>query len=261
MLAPAPPSSEPIVRSLLPLALSLALCAASGSCRATSTRSSLASDRSPSPRALEAPAGWRTASSYGFERLALAWPPADAPAELDEASFAELTHCLALEDETGVRAAVLLARSRDPRAGEALLERLEARVLHELRHGDAPDVVAAAALYGWDFRPDVPDRLATLADGPEPHPDLEVRIECAASALGFGRDEVIPFLLRVLRSNTPAETIDPPDWPPTETMAWSKSRAAEALARRAGVEPDFRPDGSFEDEMRSADRLAHALGR
>ena len=38
---------------------------------------------------------------------------------------------------------------------------------------------------------------AALAVASEPHPDFEVRVECAVSALDGGREEVIEFLIKV----------------------------------------------------------------
>ena len=149
---------------------------------------------------------------------------------LADAGLTGLSAALAGQDETAVRAAVVLVRSADAASAEVLAARLAERVLGPERDSDAAAVVAAGGLGVIDAGRAHAALLAELALGPVPHPDLEVRIECAAAALHAGRDEVIPFLLRVLRSITPAELEDPPDWPPKTTMAWAKSRAAEILA-------------------------------
>jgi hypothetical protein len=165
-------------------------------------------------------------------------------------------------DQISVRAAVLCARSRDPRAAELLLARLEQRVLGPDRNSDAGDVIAAAALADLAFRADLADRLVALATGDAPHPDLEVRVECAASALRLGAptDSVAPFLLTVLRALTPAELEHPGDWPRQRTVAWAKTRGAEALSERARVPCTFRPDGSFAHQAAETAKLERALG-
>lgn len=209
---------------------------------------------------MEPPADWSSSSPFGFERSALAWPPAGAPPPLAGDALRALSEALGSESERAVRAAVLLARSADPRALEALLQRLEQRVPPAAIDSDAVDLVAATALWPGAIPPDAPERLSALAVGEHPHPSLDVRVECAASALAAGRDETIPFLLRVLRALTPAERLDPPDWPRTRTLAWAKSRASQALSARAGLPWTFHPDSSFADQMRAADALEAALG-
>ena len=42
-------------------------------------------------------------------------------------------------------------------------------------------------------------------------------------------------------------------------MAWAKTRAAEALSLRAGVECTFRPDGSLDHQEEEARRLQALL--
>ena len=120
-------------------------------------------------------------------------------------------------DLGSVRAAVLLGHGGEG-AREVLLSRLEERVEGPDRHSDAGDVVAARALARWPVE-DTAGRLAALAVGPSPHPDLEVRVGCAATSPDMGRDEAIPFLLRVLHAGTPAELEDPIDWTPTTTKS------------------------------------------
>lgn len=223
-------------------------------------------ERTPAPLAL--PADWRTLDPLGFETAVLAWPGGDGSgARLVDADLERLASALgnAAGDDPGapaVRAAVLLARSGDPRALEVLLARLEQRILSPVRAADAGDVIAAAAVLRFDAehraRAHAAERLVSLAQGAGAHPDLEVRVEVAASALALGRDEPIPFLLAVLRAGT---ADDPwPDFERKQTLAWSKTRAAAALSARAGTDARFEPEGSFADQRAEAERLAALLG-
>ncbi len=69
---------------------------------------------------------------------------------------------------------------------------------------------------------------------------------------------VVPFLLRVLRAETPTQHLDPPDWERVETVTWAKTRAAEALAQHLGVPQGLRPDGPYahiEEEVRRYEEL------
>lgn len=203
--------------------------------------------------------GWDRVGPHAFEQRLRAWVEPSREFVFAEPGWAELGAAIGKQDATSVRAVLLLVSSRDPRVPELLLRRLERRERAPGRARDAGDIVAAAALAGRDAPVAAPHRLAELADGARPHPDLEVRVECARTALAAGRNEVCPFLLSVLRADTRASRIDPPDWEPTQTLAWAKSRAAEALCARAGIPCVFRPDGSFEHQEREAQRIADAL--
>lgn len=199
------------------------------------------------------PPRWDTLPTWDFERLVL---------DLGGGPWSEgarLTLGLALlpDDQRSVRAAVLLARG-GPNSAEVLLAHLERRESEVERWDDAAEVVAAAALNPF-LDEGRAARLAELACGERPHPDLEVRVECAAQALSVGRDSVVPFLLRVLHAGTPAELHDPIDWPPQSTLAWAKGRAAEALALRAGLPDRFDPDASWASQQAVADALEEAL--
>lgn len=214
------------------------------------------------------PADWDARSPEAFERWYTSLAPG-AGVALEEADLRELRAALdagETVDEVlrGVRAALVLGASRDPRAPGLLLERLELRVRPEARHADAADVVAAAALVDVPEvdapeRPDVTERLAELAIGDRPHPDLEVRVECAATALARGRDDVAPFLLAVMRDLTLAGRADDKDWPYQETMAWAKSRAARALFARLGRTSTFSPDVGYAEQERRVAALAGEL--
>ena len=211
-------------------------------------RAALASGATPHLE-LELPADWREVPPWTFARRVGELP--EGGVTWSAAERAELAQALGEVGPNATRAAVLLARDESPEVTRLLLDRL-------LQHAPAPeraleggDLVIAAALAGRG----VEEQLIALASGPSPHPDLEVRVECARSALAAGREEVVPFLLTVLRALTPAERDHPADWPRMTTMMWPKSRAAEALSARLGIPCTFRPDGSWADQMAEADRL------
>ncbi len=216
----------------------------------------------PEPPAVELLAGWDRSSREDFENAARAWVPDGARARLSAASVTELSSALAAGGERSVRAAILLAKSGDPSAQEALLASLERRVDREAAldpTGDACDVVAAAALRSSDAAVrECGARLEALATSPKPHPDLDVRVECAASALAQGRTRTIPFLLRVLREGTTAQTARV-DWKRGADLSFAQTRAADALARHAGVPSQFSPDGSAAARAAEADRLERIL--
>lgn len=237
---------------LAPLASALfALLAACAAAPEEPTAPELPPERIPR---LALPEGWLTCAPLEFEQLVLEL----GPVRWNLAALDALAAALERQDLGSVRAANLLARGQE-RSCEVILVRLEKRIEGSLSESDAGDYVAAFALRGWPT-PEVAARLVPLALGPSPHPDLEVRVACASVALELGRDEPIPFLLRVLHAGTPAELADPIDWRPTEQLAWAKGDAAEALSRRAGVPNRFLPDGSFAGQMAVADDLAARLG-
>jgi hypothetical protein len=200
------------------------------------------------------PAEWSTMGLADFEALVLANLPEDRVTPLRDATLKELARALDAMDETSVRAAVMLGRSQSPDAAEVLLARLQRRVLGPERNSDAGDVVAAAAL-GRFPRPERYWRIVRMVDGAQPHPDLEVRVECACTALSSGFDRVIPFLLEVLRIGTWIGESDARDFTPPETSAWVRSRAAEALSARAGVPVTYQADASIAER----EREIHAL--
>jgi len=203
--------------------------------------------------------GWREGPRMSFERDLSEWNPTLAAHRLDPDALQILTEALGGLDEPAMRAALLLGHSRALSAAQALLARLEARVEGPERDSDSADVVAAATLAAWPAGTRFGARLVELSTGEKPHPDLEVRVECASSALARGHTEVVPFLLRVLRASTPAQREDPPDWTPKPTMAWSKSRAATALSWHLGVSVNFRADSSYEDQLSEIARLVALL--
>jgi len=222
----------------------------------------LRDERAPAPDGgWTPPAAWSEMTPAAFERVVLEELRDDRVTPLDPAALAELAAALDGPEETALRAAVLLARSRAGGADEALLARLERRVPSPERPADAVDVVAAAGLLRFAEPRRFRAALAALAAGPRPHPDLEVRVECAAGALALGDDSPIPFLLAVLRVDTRAGLADQRDFEVSTTTAWARGRAARALSRRAGVETTYHPDASMRERQREAARLADLLGR
>ncbi|HEV8114063.1 MAG TPA: hypothetical protein VGR31_14930 [Planctomycetota bacterium] len=220
---------------------------------------------------LALPADWSERSDLAFERALDGWLPPGEARRFGTEDLAVLERALAGGDVTAVRAAVLLARTRDARAGDALLARLERRVgvPTGLSGRDAADVVAAASFgmhtaepvdAGRPLATNAAARLVNLGAGRTPHPDFCVRVECARSALLLGRDEGIPFLLSVLRAGTTAGRVLTPE-ESLDDLAWAQRRAAEALSHRAGTEPKFRPEASVSDRQAEAARLEALLPR
>ena len=156
-------------------------------------------------------------------------------------------------------AAIWLARSRDTRSAEVLLAKLEERVLSPDRGGDAADVIAAAGLAEFGSNLSYGTRLAQLASGETPHPDLEVRVECARSALLLRDDQPIEFLISVLLIGTDKGRESGEFWPAPLRSAWARERAAEILAWRSGLRNRYSADASIGDREREAARLALQL--
>ncbi len=253
MLTPSRPHSAPARRALSLLSLSLL-----ASCAAPLLSTSTEEAPEPSPE-LALFESWKEAPRVSFERALKAWNPDLSQHRLKPEDHIALSVALSGLDEAAMRAALLLTHSRDPQAAEALLARLEERVEGAERNSDGADVVAAASLATWPQGGRYADALTGLCTGEAPHPDLEVRVECAGAALARGKQEVCPFLLRVLRAGTPAEELELQDWTPKPTMAWAKSRAATALSRHLGVPVRFRADASYQDQLREIAALESLL--
>ena len=253
---------------LRPVALLLCLLAA---CRAAEPEV----EPAPTPQLargelLALPADWRTLAPLEFERWVVTALPEERATPLDEAARGALAAALdevavplagGAQDPVAVRAAVILGRSRHPTSAAILIRRLERRVLGRERWSDCGDTLAAASLARFPDPRRYAQRLVPLAIGARPHPDLEVRVECAATALHAGFAEVVPFLLMVLRIDTPAGASDRRDFAVSPTTAWARGRAAEALSTYAGVPLTYRTDDSIAGREREAARLAElALG-
>jgi hypothetical protein len=212
------------------------------------------------PSSFALPDDWSTMSLERFETWVQSALDGEKPVTIERASMRELKRAIAGFDLTAMRAAIVLARSRDPRAYEIMMEHLEARVVGPERPDDAADVIAAAAMGQVRNVTNLGTRLEDLVVGDKdrklaPHPDLEVRVECACSLLEYKRTRGIGFLLRVLRDQTRAADDSKRDWTPTPHMAWAKSRAAFALSKFLATTDDFRPDGSIEHQEQEAARL------
>ena len=192
------------------------------------------------------PADWETLTPNAFETWAARELPEGVATPFDKQTLRTLAAALDRMDVSSVRAAVLLGRSRYISSASILIRRLEKRVLGPERNSDCGDSVAAAALARFPEPARFAQRLVPLASGKNPHPDLEVRVECAATALYAGYSQVAPFLLQVLRIDTWAGQQDLRDFAVSPTTAWARGRAAEALSQYAGVPLTYQIDGSIE---------------
>lgn len=217
---------------------------------------------------LTLPSDWKTMSPAAFEAWVLAALPEERSTPLEKNSLRELAAALdqiatpladGARDPLAVRAAVILGRSRVPTAAAVLIRRLEKRELGPERWSDCGDTLAAAALARFPDPRRYAPRLVPLATGSRPHPDLEVRVECATSALHSGFVEGIPFLLQVLRIDTFAGREDQRDFAVSPTTAWARGRAAEALSTYAGVPVTYRFDGSIASREEEAAKLEALL--
>lgn len=206
----------------------------------------------------ELPADWDSMPAQIFEKRLLEELPEHLRTPLSPKDLGSLAEALNRMDQSSVRAAVVLGRSRTDASGQVLLRRLFASELGPDRNSDAGDVTAASALARFP-EPQRYWRLVRLVYGPAAHPDLEVRVECAVTALHAGIDRVIPFLLQVLRIGTHAGLLDTRDFEVPQTTAWARGRAAYALSLRAGVELRFHPDASLQERQEEALRLATLL--
>ncbi len=194
----------------------------------------------PAPQAVELPAGWAAVPLEGFSALLEASFPAAEKRTLVPSAFEELSSALRGDDPLALRALLLLARCSDPLASELLLQRLERRAPARGELGDTLDLAAAAALRELPEARNGASRLESLAYGQRPHPELEVRVECACSALYLGRDKALPFLLAILKHGTRL-AVASSSWKPLGEMGFCQRRAAEALSERAGRPCHFRP--------------------
>ena len=204
------------------------------------------------------PADWATIPPYEFAALVERALPEDAQTPLSPGTCDELREALVPMDTASVRAAVMLARSRTEEAGDILSRRLAHRKVGAERHSDAADIVAAAALARFP-EPEKYWRILRLVDGDAPHPDLEVRVECACTAVRIGFDRAIPFLLQVLRIGTWRGMSDELDFEPPQRTAWARGRAAATLSVRAGVPCSYHADAPIADREREARRLEELL--
>jgi hypothetical protein len=162
------------------------------------------------------------------------------------------------EPRGATRAALLLARDPSAATTEGLLQVLEERATYPERPDDAGACTAAAHLVQRELTEAQLDRLEGLALD-APHPDLEVRTECAIAAFNHGRRPAGRFLIRVLRIDTPSEAVEGPLTDST-TTAWSRGRAATCLTDAFGLPRENWTDASLEERERRADELSGLLG-
>lgn len=214
------------------------------------------------------PPDWQSSSPESFAAWVTTALPEDRATPIEKYGLRALQKALdevstplgdGAQDPLAVRAAVILGRSRHTTAASILIRRLEKRVLGPERWSDCGDCVAAAALARFPDPARYAQRLVPLAVGPDPHHDLEVRVECAATALHAGFTQVIPFLLQVLRIDTYAGQADRRDFTVSPTTAWARGRAAEALSACAGVPLTYRFDGPIAQREEEAARLEALL--
>lgn len=201
------------------------------------------------------PPGWRTSDRLGFEAT-LAELDASAPQQPEPAALQRLAAVAADPErhELALRAALLLATLDHPRADAALAELLEAREPRPTRPADAALCLAAARLGLSSFAAelDLVPRLEALCLDGAPHPDLEVRVECARSALLLGSTAPQDFLLRVLRLGTPLGLERDGAWRDATTTTWSRHRAGEALAEQLGVPSPYHGDAPLAEREAAA---------
>ena len=212
----------------------------------------------PVARVWSLPAEWETLTPNAFEAWVVRELPDGMATPFDKAALRTLAAALDRMDASSVRAAVLLGRSRHITSTSILIRRLEKRVIGPQRNSDCGDSVAAAALARFPDPARYAQRLVPLASGKNPHPDLEVRVECAATALFAGYAQVVPFLLQVLRIDTWEGQEDQRDFAVSPTTAWARGRAAQALSQYASVPFTYQTDGSIqhrEHEARELERL------
>lgn len=216
------------------------------------------SDASGAARPSGLPPDWSRAHSARFERLLDEHLPLGTSTTLSPAELATLRDGLAAEPAIATRAALWLARARTAEASEVLLARLEERHAAADRAADVGDATAATALGREPLAKDTLARLGELAIGAAPHPDLEVRVECALAVLAAGDRAVVPFLVRVLRIDTPSEAREGPltDSPTTN---WARGRADRALTALAGRDYRDRTDAPFAEREAWADELESLL--
>lgn len=201
------------------------------------------------------PADWRTRNTIEIERSL-----PSAPAAPTGDALADLSRGLGEAPPIATRAALYLARTEHTAAYEALLTRLEQRLAGPDRADDAGDSTAARALGRRPLAENTAERLVALCAGPKPHPDLEVRVECAASALALGREEGLPYLLAVLRIDTAEAQRRGERLTESPTTAWARGRAAEVLCELLGLEHRVWTDAPLEVRAERALELERLLG-
>ncbi|MBK7877244.1 MAG: hypothetical protein IPJ77_16125 [Planctomycetes bacterium] len=218
---------------------------------ASVARTSQARAEAPAAPALELPADFASLRTQEFERELVRWTPAGEARAIGPQDLARLAAALRAPADAPARAALVLARARDPRGLALLLALLEER---RANPDDAASLVAARALGAESGVANASARLLALARGKESHPRLSVRVECAASAALLGRDEALPILLDALRLGATA----PQPAPALEAAELEavQRRAADVLAARLGVSVEYAPEAGAQVRGAEVERLA-----
>lgn len=214
----------------------------------------------PRVERIELPPRWSTLPLAEFGPFLDELFPGGASRSFATPAIEELGSALRANDPLALRAALLLARCNDVRAGELFLARLERRtaVPDTDPLGCSIDLCLAAALRGFANAREVGSRLESLSFGRRPHPDLEVRVECGATACALGREKPLPFLLAILKSGTRLAA-QSSSWKPIADMGFCQRRAAEALCQRAGRPCRYRPLLSLDEREEEIRALEAAL--
>ncbi|MDF1839435.1 MAG: hypothetical protein P1V35_16325 [Planctomycetota bacterium] len=225
----------------------------------------------------ELPDGWELGTARQFAQNLADWE-LPTPLLWSQAAHTQLSEALlspsttAAAAQLAVRAALLLAKDSSDRSHTSLLIRLERRQAPAERGRQGVEVVCANVLAEQDSIPESSLRsLHKLATGLSPHPDLDVRVECARAYLAhipqasegqtpLRARECLRFLIKVLRSETPAQNADPIVWDRVRTVAWPKGRAAEEVTRWFPTEVPFRADGPWQDQVDWAQAAFVGLG-
>jgi HEAT repeat protein len=142
-------------------------------------------------------------------------------------------------------AAAALGRIGDAHAQEPLL--------HLLRDGWSTSAIVAADSLAESGEPWIMPRLIkTLGPYPvEYNPWLMVRVKAAGGLIRLGNYSGVPFLIAVLKENTPAEG-GPRRWDKTQRIAWEKEVALSALAGLTGDTFGFCVDAARPDQAAAA---------
>jgi len=146
-------------------------------------------------------------------------------------------------------AAAVLGRFGGPRAQEPLLAMLR-------DEWSTAAILAAGGLAAKGEPWIIPRLIKTL--GPYPidfNPYLMMRVTAARALLGLGNYPGVPFLIKILKENTPAEEKERA-WDKTQKMAWEKEESLAALSALAGDSFGFRVDSPRPAQAKAAKAFA-----
>jgi HEAT repeat protein len=173
---------------------------------------------------------------------------ADRLAERGPEAIPLLKEFLLSEDRT-VRWATVLALGRMKRK-ESL-----SSLLGSLRdEWNALAIMATSYVEAFTEPWIIPRLIKTV--GPFPvdyNPHVVVRVKAAGILIGMGNYGAVPFLIKLLRENTPAAVSEPDrEWAPTTRLAWEKEETLTILKRLTGTDFGFSVDGSRIRQAESA---------